>query len=150
MPCFLGFRTRETSDRDVASSLPAPVMSFASVVETRPDGCKLASCGSSSLVSLSALLRKTLRRLFARKLGPSALSAMLMRSVQTVVRFSSVSRWYWSRGLDGSSHRPISAWQSIRRIPLCATSPFPTSQQFTPTFNVPYIITHHCRWHLSA
>jgi hypothetical protein len=82
IPCFLGFRTRETSDRDVESSLPTPVMLSTSAAETRPDGCNLASCGSSSsLVPLSALLRKTLRRLFARNLGPSAFSAMMMRSV---------------------------------------------------------------------
>ena len=84
MPCFFGFRTRAMSGRDEASA-----SSFMTLAESA-DGAwsglaEVAIFGSSWLVSLPALLRKTLRRLFARKVGPSAVSSILMYHVQTVI-----------------------------------------------------------------
>lgn len=90
MPCFLGFRTRVISGIDATSSLPTAALMSLSADETWPGCSEVETSGSSWSASLSALLRKTFRRLEARKLGPSALSAMLMRNVQTVTIVLSV------------------------------------------------------------
>lgn len=86
MPCFFGFRTRAMSGREEASA--SSFMTLADVAWS--GGVEVAIFGSSSLVSLPGLLRKTLRRLFARKVGPSAVSSILMCYVQTVIVISSV------------------------------------------------------------
>ena len=80
MPCFLGLRTRVVSDRDKASPGVSPVLfvPFAGVVVESGPCAVLATCGSSPLALLLALLRKTLRRLFARKTGPLALSSIVI------------------------------------------------------------------------
>ena len=86
MPCFFGLRTRAMSGRDILSSSPAMVLVFSSADGARSGSEQVvAAFGSSSLAPLPALLRKTLRRLFARKFGPSAIPSILMYSVQVVI-----------------------------------------------------------------
>ena len=78
MPCFFGLRTRVVSDRDEASPWVSDVLFVPSAGVAFSGPCTvLATCGSSPLASLSALLRKTLRRLVARKTGPLALSSIV-------------------------------------------------------------------------
>jgi hypothetical protein len=74
MPCFFGLRTRVVSDRDKAS----PRVSAVLFVPSSGPCAVLATCGSSPLALLSALLRKTLRRLVARKTGPFVLSSIVV------------------------------------------------------------------------
>jgi hypothetical protein len=79
MPCFFGLRTRVVSDRDKASSWVSAVLlvPFAGDAVESGSCIVLATCGSSPLALLSALLRKTLRRLVARKTGPLAFSSIV-------------------------------------------------------------------------
>ena len=82
MPCFFGLRTRVVSDRDKTSSWVSAVLlvPFAGDAVESGSCIVLATCGSSPLALLSALLRKTLRRLVARKTGPLAFSSILIAS----------------------------------------------------------------------
>ena len=77
IPCFFGLRTRGMSGRDVVSSSPGMTLVFSLTSGAWSGREDAATCGSSSLASLPALFRKTLRRLFARKVGPSAGSSIL-------------------------------------------------------------------------
>lgn len=76
MPCFFALRIRATSGRELVSS---SFLMACSLVGNEPaTGSSLARRDSSSLLSsLSALLRNTLRRLFARKTGSLTFSPML-------------------------------------------------------------------------
>lgn len=95
MPCLFVWRRRPTSGRELASS---PYLLGCSLDgNERSTGSSLARPGSSSLSSLSALLRNTLRRLFARNTGPSALSAMLCPACSRFVAGSRCSRFRWAR-----------------------------------------------------
>lgn len=90
MPCFLGLRTRAMSGLDVASSSLVWTLALSSASGASSGREDVATCGSWSLASLPALLRKTLRRLFARKVGPSAVSSILTYRVQAVIVAASV------------------------------------------------------------
>ena len=93
MPCFLGLRTRAISGRDVVPSSPVMALVFSSADGAWSGSEEVAIFGSSSLASLPALLRKTLRRLFARKVGPSADSFMILYRVQVSIVAVSVRCW---------------------------------------------------------
>jgi hypothetical protein len=87
MPCFFGLRTRVASDRDKVSPRVSTVLFAPSAGVTFSGPCTvLATCGSSPLASLSALLRKTLRRLVARKTGPLVLSSIVIVELRWVCR----------------------------------------------------------------
>lgn len=79
MPCFFGLRTRVVSDREKASPCVSIVLFVPSAGVAFAGPCTvLATCRSSPLASLSARLRKTLRRLVARKTGPFVLSSIMI------------------------------------------------------------------------
>lgn len=90
MPCFFGLRTRVISDRDVVYSSPGMTLVLSSTSGTWSGREVVATCGSSSLSSLPALLRKTLRRLLARKVGPLAVSSMIRCTVQAAIAAASI------------------------------------------------------------
>jgi hypothetical protein len=109
MPCFFGLRTRVVSDRDKASSWGSAVLlvPFAGDAVESGSCIVLATCGSSPLALLSALLRKTLRRLVARKTGPLALSSMVIAELCRGCRLSMLLQW---------TRCGVNVWSSSSRL----------------------------------
>jgi hypothetical protein len=132
MPCFFGLRTRAVSDRDRASPRASAVLFVSSagvVVESGP--CTvLATCGSSPLASLSALLRKTLRRFVARKTGPLSLSSIVLRmsNIEVVVMDSlRCDMWSLSSRLGRPVHVHLAAFYLVRYGLIVSSSKSTTS-----------------------